>query len=132
MRRGDARARAGDRERVAGAVGATGGGILGGIAAGAAVAGLAGATLGSAVPGVGTVVVGVVAGVGGGIAGAIVGEEAARRWGSNLAGRLIANPDAPAPETASAATEPAAPQRPLSLRERALLRNGLNPAMGAQ
>ena len=125
-------AKAGDRERVAGAVGATGGGILGGIAAGAAVAGLAGATLGSAVPGVGTVVVGVVAGVGGGIAGAIVGEEAARRWGSNLAGRLIANPDAPAPETASAATEPAAPQRPPSLRERALLRNDLNPAMSAQ
>lgn len=66
-------------ERVAGAVGSTGGGLLGGILAGAAAGGVAGAITGS--PG-GPVAMATafVGGLGGAVAGAYYGEEAAKEW----------------------------------------------------
>jgi hypothetical protein len=90
---GTAGAKAGDRERVAGAAGGTLGAIAVGAAAGALAAGAAGALFGSVVPGWGTVAVGLVAGLGGGIYGAVVGEEKAKEHLSGLAGRMIGSDD---------------------------------------
>jgi hypothetical protein len=86
-------AKAGDRERVAGAIGGTLTGIAGGAAAGALAAGAAGALFGSVVPGWGTLAVGVVAGLGGGIYGAMVGEEKAKEHISGIVGRWIGSDD---------------------------------------
>jgi hypothetical protein len=76
---------AADRERAAGAVGATGGGILGGISAGFA-AGAAAGALGGAPTGPGVLITGVVGGVVGAVGGAIVGEAVAREHAASMMG----------------------------------------------
>ena len=79
--------REGNRERAAGAIGSTGGGIIAGIGAGVVYGAIAGGSGGTAVvPGVGTLVGGVVVGVVGGVTGAFLGEAAMKKWGTGFTG----------------------------------------------